>query len=404
MMGESGVGMCQWRIAAEQPPHLACFAPMESTTDYYREQLFEGGVPALSFADFVLCSTIGDNYVDDVVAMAKKYPLMNAYWEDKRVNFSKIEVPAYITVGWNHFHLHGSMEGFRRIKSKKKWLRCHREFEWSDTYCHEHLEEVTLFFDRYLKGIRNCWESTPRVRIDVMDALDCDYTMYRPETSFPIKRTKYKKLYLNAENGTLNNEPIAYETQVSYDGKSGQTYFDIKFEEDVELTGYMKLHMWVEADGHDDMDFFVNVQKLDTKGEFLPTLVIGEPHPGAWGKLRVSHRALDPKLSTDFQPVLSHIKEEKLQLGEIVPVDIEIWPSSRFWHKGQSLRVEIAGRYIREEGWFKPLSWEPDNVGNHIIHTGGKYDSYLQVPVIPPRYQDDDIIYNVQRECKYLSE
>jgi len=65
--------------------------------------------------------------------------------------------------------------------------------------------------------------------------------------------------------------------------------------------------------------------------------VLGEPHPGAWGKMRVSHRELDPKLSTHFQPVQAHLKEEKLKPGEIVPVDIEIWPHSRIWHKGQQL-------------------------------------------------------------------
>jgi hypothetical protein len=53
-----------------------------------------------------------------------------------------------------------------------------------------------------------------------------------------------------------------------------------------------------------------------------------------WGVIGASHRELDPKLSTDHQPVQAHRKEEKLKPGEIVPVDIEIWPHSRFWHKG----------------------------------------------------------------------
>ena len=44
--------------------------------------------------------------------------------------------------------------------------------------------------------------------------------------------------------------------------------------------------------------------------------------------------------------------------------------------------------YIRE-GWFEPLSWDTDNHGKHIIHTGGKYDSWLQVPFIPPKFETD---------------
>jgi len=108
--------------------------------------------------------------------------------------------------------------------------------------------------------------------------------------------------------------------------------------------------------------------------------------------MRVSHRALDEKLSTEYEPVQSHLNEEKLSPGEIVPVDIAIVPSSKLWHKGQIIRVQIAGRYIRE-GWFEPLSWETDNKGSHVIHTGGKYESFLQIPVIPPKYQAGNYIY-----------
>jgi predicted acyl esterase len=108
--------------------------------------------------------------------------------------------------------------------------------------------------------------------------------------------------------------------------------------------------------------------------------------------MRVSHRELDRKWSTDFQPVQAHRKEEKLKPGEIVPVDIEIYPSSRIWHKGQQIRLHIAGRYIRE-GWFENLVWFPDNKGKHVIHSGGKYDSYLQVPIIPPKYRAGNYTY-----------
>jgi hypothetical protein len=140
------------------------------------------------------------------------------------------------------------------------------------------------------------------------------------------------------------------------------------------------------------MDLFIAIRKLDEQGNWLPVNVLGEPHPGAWGKMRVSRRALDEKLSTDFQPVQVHRKEEKLKPREIVPVDIEIGPHSRIWHKGQQLQVLVSGHYIRE-GWFEPFSWELNNKGSHVIHSGGRYDSFLQVPVIPPRYRAGDYVY-----------
>lgn len=392
MGGNSAVAMTQWRIAAMCPPHLKCIAPWEGTSDIYRESLFEGGIPALTFNEFIIGAITGKGCVDNPIEMGRKSPLMNTYWEDKIPEFKNIRIPVYAAACWNHFHLRGTFEGFRKIKSSKKWIRTHREFEWPDAYDLKNLAELNLFFDRYLKDIHNSWESTPRVRLEVEDALDCNYQDNRPEKEFPLKRTEYKKLYLDAADTTLSLHPVEKEGSCRYDAGEGLVNFDIRFEEDTEITGYMKLRLWVQADGHDNMDLFVNIQKLSTQKEWIPVSVLGEPHPGTWGKMRVSHRALDEEKSKHFQPVQSHLKEEKLREGEIVPVEVEIVPSSRFWHKGQFLRVQVAGHYIRE-GWFEPLSWDVDNKGRHILHTGGTYDSYLQIPVIPPRFQDGDCIY-----------
>ena len=392
LFGNSGVCMPQWKIAAEQPPHLACIAAWEGVGDLYRESMYEGGVPSFGFNAANVAGLVGENFVDDTVAMAIKYPFINEYWEDKIPKWENIRVPAYVCAGWNHFHLRGSTEGFRRIRSAKKWLRAHREFEWPDTYSSFGLAELKRFYDRYLKDIRNGFELTPRVRVDVMDAYDYDFQVARPEKEFPLARTKYTKLYLDASNHSLSFKPVTKESKVSYEGKEGLTTFDITFNEDVEITGYPKLHLWVEAEGNDNMDLFIVIRKLDEKGEWIPVNALDNPHPGLYGKFRVSRRELDPKWATDFQPVQAHRKDEKLKPGEIVPCEIEILPTSRIWHKGQQLRVIVTGHYI-SENWFLPVGYDPENKGNHIIHTGGKYDSYLQIPVIPPKYQAGDYIY-----------
>jgi len=391
MFGNSGVAMVQWRIAAEQPPHLVCIAPWEGTGDLYRESLFEGGILGM-FSEGIISSVAGLGYIDDNVAMARKYPLMNAYWEDKIPKWENIRIPCYTTVCWSHIHLRGSLEAFRRIRSPKKWLRGHREFEWPDTYSALGLGELQRFFDRYLKDIRNGWELTPRVRLDVMDAYEYDYHTLRPEKEWPLARTQYTKLYVDAGKNTFSTDPIATESKVTYEATEGRVTFTMTFPEDTEISGYAKLRLWVEADGNDDMDLFVNVRKLDEEGNWLPVHVLDNPHPGAWARFRVSHRELDPKWSTDFQPVQAHRKEEKLRPGEIVPVDIEISAMSRMWHKGQQLCVIVSGHYVTD-GWFMPLNFQPQNKGNHIIHSGGKYDSYLQIPVIPPKYVAGEYVY-----------
>lgn len=392
LSGNSCVAMTQWRIASQCPPHLACMAPWESTTDMYRESLAEGGIPAQSFVQLVMRDAVGPNYIDNMPLNYEKYPFINCdYWKDKDPVWKNIKIPVYQTACWNHFHLRGSINAFRKVKSTKKWLRAHRNFEWPDAYNPVNLAELERFFARYLKLERNGWELTPKVRIEVQDVYDLNYMENRPEDSFPLKRTRYQKLYLNAADGSMQPEPVAQAASVRYDSATGEATFDYRFPEDTELTGYMKLRLYVQAADYDDMDLFVNVQKLSTTGELLPITLFGEPHPGVWGKLRVSRRRLDEKLSTDYCPVQAHLDEQKLKPGEIVPVDIELVPTSRFWHKGQQIRVQVAGRYIRSD-WFEPLIWDTDNHGDHILHTGGEYEAFLQIPVIPPRFQDGDIM------------
>ena len=43
---------------------------------------------------------------------------MNVYWRNKIPDFSKIEVPMYACAGWNHFHLRGTIMGWRLAGSK----------------------------------------------------------------------------------------------------------------------------------------------------------------------------------------------------------------------------------------------------------------------------------------------
>ena len=154
------------------------------------------------------------------------------------------------------------------------------------------------------------------------------------------------------------------------------------------MTGYMKLRLWVEADGADDMDLFVYVSKLDEKGNHLPAFVLVFPNPGVRGILRVSHRELDEKRSTPSEPYLLHSREQLLKPGEIVPVEISLWPIGMIWHAGQKLRLEVQGyaSWWMEDKLFPggPIfRYNVRNKGEHIIHTGGRYDSHLLVPKIP---------------------
>jgi predicted acyl esterase len=382
--GNSWLALSQWFAAAEQPPHLAAIAPWEGWTDFYRQMISPGGIPEVGFIGFLIGLQCGTGSIEDAIAMIHKYPLMNSYWEDKIAHLEKITVPASITANFNHFHALGSLDAFRRIPSREKWLRVTPNFEWPDYYDPDHVEDLRRFFDHYLKGIQNDWELTPQVRLSVFDPGGLNQTN-RPENEWPLARTKYEKLYLDASSGSLSPQPVSQESQTQYATDYGQANFVIRFDRETELTGYMKLRLWVEAEAADDLDLFIYVQKLDRRGKFLPNPILRCPHPGAQGWLRVSHRELDPACSTPSEPYLTHRRIQLLLPKEIVPVEIGIWPTSMVWHPGQQLRVIVTGHYMETRGpdWWESFRYESLDRGTCIIHTGGRYDSHLLVPRIP---------------------
>ncbi len=383
--GNSWLAISQWFIAAEQPPHLAAIAPWEGLCDQYREDVARGGIANAAFSAMVIQRMRGKNRVEDIPAMLQKYPLMNGYWEDKKAKLEKIRIPAYVVASWTSgIHTHGTLDGFRRISSRDRWLRVHNTQEWPDYYAAENVEDLRRFFDRYLKGIDNGWEKTPRVRLSVLDPGGVDQ-VNRAESGFPLGRTRYQSLYLDAAARTLSPAPAGGQSAIRYkaDDGQGQAVFAITFHEDTELTGYTKLRLWIEASGADDADLFVVVQKLDEQGNVLSPRVWNMPTPVPTGRLRASHRELDESRSTASEPFHSHRREQVLSPGQIVPVDIGLWPVSMLWHKGQQLRLIVAGYDLAPMPFagIKPIVTR--NKGEHIIHTGGKFDSHLLVPKIP---------------------
>ena len=387
MAGNSWLAIAQWFAAAERPPHLAAIAPWEGLCDQYRDQMCMGGVPEIGFSKLTSVIVFGPNRIQDNIAMIQKYPLMNAYWEDKIAKVENIEIPAYVVASYNPIHGRGTFNAFRRLSSKEKWLRVHNTQEWQDFYTPEYVEDLRGFFDRYLKGIDNGWEKTPKVRLSVLDPGGTDQ-VNRAEREWPPARTEYKKLFLDANTRELSFDVIPSESSTGYiadDGKS-KAEFLIKFKKDTELAGNMKLRLWVEAKGSNDMDLFVYISKLDSEGNPLLAKVLNFDNPGVRGILRVSHRKLDETKSTPSEPFLMNNSEQLLSPGEIVPVEIGIWPIGMYWHAGQQLKISVQGY---AEMWLEDqmmpngpvFEYATRNKGEHIIQTGGIYDSHLLIPV-----------------------
>lgn len=424
MSGNSWLTVSQWFIAAEQPEHLAAIAPWEGFCDHYRESGTRGGIPTPEFPEMI-AETFASNggRLEDQPRMIVEKPFMCDYWQDKAAKIENIHIPAYVVASYtNSVHTHGSFAGFRRLGTSEKWLRVHNTNEWYDYYTPENVEDLRRFFDRYLKGIENGWEETPRVRLSVLNPGGQDI-VNRTEDEFPLARTQYRRLYLSASEGTLTPslpESTATDTYVSEDTNSSVSY-RLCMEKPTEITGYMKLHLWVSAPDHDDMDLAVKVEKLSKDGKSLPdqagNLI------AATGFLRVSMRRLDEQRTTEAEPYYTFTAEQKLKKDEIVPVEIEIWPMGLYFNEGEILQLTV-GAYkpaqasipfgsahitIPKEGYTYMPGTETEmqtlggnemecadrsevivspvthNKGRHCIHAGGQYDSYLYIPEIPDK-------------------
>jgi uncharacterized protein len=382
MAGNSWLAVTQWLIAAEQPPHLTAIAPWEGFTDVYRDLLAVGGIPDPVFPEGVVEHNYGRNKVEDAVAMIAKYPLFNDYWASKQIDTSKIDIPVYVVASYtNALHTRGTLRGYATLDPTKTWLRIHNTMEWPDLY--EYQDDLRRFYDHVLKGLDNGWDQTPRVRMSILDP-GHDDVVNLPQSNFPPEGVVTTAFHLDCTAGSIRTEETGMSAgSTSYDAIEGSAVFEADFG-DITLAGPMKLRLWVEADGHDEMDLFIGVQKVGADGTVLvPDFMPGVASPGARAQMRVSHRQLSEELSTDLIPYHTHDDPQPLKPGEIVPVDIEIWPMAMRWHSGEKLRIVVAGHDLQPP-LVPGLPPRPaNNAGRHIIHSGAHYDSHLLAPVLP---------------------
>jgi uncharacterized protein len=170
MSGNSWLATEQWATAIAKPPSLKCIAPWEAFTDKYRDLVCRGGVPKYSFASFIFNKTIrGRNDREDIGEALNKWPLFNAYWEDKVYDTSNLTLPIYALASYSSGnHGAGTVKGWKQAASKDKWIRFHPTQEWFDLYTPRYIDDLQRFFDRYLKNIENGWEETPKARVSIL--------------------------------------------------------------------------------------------------------------------------------------------------------------------------------------------------------------------------------------------
>jgi len=425
LSGISYFAINQWFVANLQPPSLKAIIPWEGFADIYRDALYHGGILNVFmtnwFTAHLLHHTQGrasqhlpDGWALNTMWHWLHHNLDSGALHGAQAQWDKITVPMWSVGNWTGFglHLRGNTEAYMRAASKHKKLRIHTGSHVHPFYTEEGRRDQLRFFDYWLRDIENGVMDEPPVKLAIRKGKD--EIEWRHEHEWPLARTQWTKFYFDLSGAADGKEPrvgalvrekpakagacsypsfnlgtmgstSAASSQVMGGGirpGMGVTLETPPLPDDLEVTGPLAASFYVSSES-EDMDLFLTLRNFDADGnEVLETGQQGSPVPVAKGWLRASHRELDPELTLPYRPYHRHTRRQYLEPGEIVKVDVEIWPTSMVFKKGHRIRLDIQPRDgVGSQGY---MHYHADyNVGTNTVYAGGEYESYLLLPVIP---------------------
>ncbi|MDP2917637.1 MAG: CocE/NonD family hydrolase C-terminal non-catalytic domain-containing protein, partial [Dehalococcoidia bacterium] len=129
----------------------------------------------------------------------------------------------------------------------------------------------------------------------------------------------------------------------------------------------------------EDTNWIVKMCDVDKDGTELP---LGTNY------LKASHRALDKKKSTPFQPYHPHTSSEPVVPGEIYEYALELLPMSHVFREGHRMKLEIVSMESPRD-WEMVMHFHPHLCSSkttvHKIYRDEEYPSHLLLSVIPKK-------------------
>jgi predicted acyl esterase len=423
----------QWRAAATQPPHLAAICVWEGWVDNYRDSTHHGGIICVFRKNWqemqvktvqhgvgehgtrskltgeLACGpeTLSDAELvknrEDMWANLLKNTMDGPYYRERSGDLSRVKVPLLSAANWGGQGLHprGNFEGYMHAASEHKWLEAHGGSHWAPFYTDYGVGLQKKFFDYFLKGKQNGWDQQPKVQLQIR--YPGEKFVLRHENEWPIARTQWTHFYLDAEKLSLGTEKNNAIKSITYDAMGdGVTFSTPPLEKDMEITGPSALKLFVSS-STSDADLFVILRVFDAQDkEVLFQGALDPKTPIAQGWLRASHRKLDIAKSLPYRPYHTHDEKMPLTPGQVVELDIEIWPTCIVVPKGYRVALTIRGKdYDHGQsaaslsnmknpmsgcGPFMhddPVDRPPEIFGGKVtLHFGPQHSSLL-LPVIP---------------------
>ena len=404
MAGISYFATNQWYVASMQPPHLAAICAWEGAADYYRDNTHHGGilsqflttlypwavwrvqhgVGSRGFRSRVTGEPVAGplELTDEELAANRidiersllAHPLDDTYYSERSARWDKVTVPFLSAGNWGGQGLHprGNFEAFTRAASSQKWLEVHGLSHWTHFYTAYGVALQKRFFGYFLKGEDTGWDRQPRVQLQVRHV---DRFELRHEETWPLARTRWTRVELDPDDLGLRVEampghgpaagaasgsidagvrgdlrPLS-RTSITYDPMAeGVTFRSPPLAVETEITGPISVRLAVSSASR-DADLFLVFRVFKPDGEEVVFQGSNDPHvPVALGWLRVSHRKLDPVLSTPERPWHTHDEQQWLEPGVPVAVEVEVWPTCIVVPAGYRIALTVRGCDYRWSG------------------------------------------------------
>ncbi|KAB5540296.1 putative acyl esterase [Coniochaeta sp. 2T2.1] len=415
LLGISYFAGSQWRVAALQPKGLACIVPWEGMSDYYRDRCRHGGILSNTFINFWWNRQVVTNQYGRPGRAARKwghdtiegdlseeklvtnrrdqnkdnaaYRFLDAeYYASKDYNMADIKVPVLSVANWGGIllHLRGNVEGYLNAGSQHKYLRLITGRHDLPFYEQENVEMQKSFLDAFLKGEdRGGWWTgqAPKVglvlregNVGYNDSLAEKQYPHRFEQEWPIARTKYTKYFLTADKqltetlGSQESAAVSYQAPSNLKAPKLVQFVTQPFRSTTEITGHIVVHLNVSVtplehskNTPSEIDLFITLRHLDAHGtEILYTGTVGDPVPVTKGWLRVSHRkvAVDHPRHREWAPYRTYSSTDVLpvKVGEVYPVDVEVWPTNVVVGQSHRLVLEVSSGDTLGAGLFEHAS------------------------------------------------
>ena len=421
MFGVSYFARIQKMVASLQPERLkAVFAPWGGT-DPYRGKFYHGGILSHEFTDE--WRTHWDNpraynwtkenrpeeyeelieealedpeiYAHDSLVEVLRDPndktdpflldiilndTDNEYYEERRVDHKKCEVPAYLGSGWGIYGLHlpGDMRSWREWQGPKKMLVGPPRY--LDRPVYQLQPEAIRWFDYWIKGEDNGIMDEPPVKLFVMGADE-----WKETVDWPVPDTEWQRFYLHDDELLFERDHWTGEGYTTYED-GPYRHESVEFTtpplvENTEVIGPMTLHFYASTTGEDAL-FFVELFELDEGGDEREL---------SRGWLRGSMRKVDPERSEPWRVYHPYDESEPLEPGEIYEFYVNIKPTGKLFEAGERIGVRISSADVGG-GWGNDgdVTWSQAVATGHVyrqsvdritVYHNEDYPSSLLLPV-----------------------